>query len=75
MGEPAIPTPQERVERRRIARGVIDAVREDRDVHLPRDHSQVKILVFGLAQEVEMLFEENLELQGALTNAWRPADR
>jgi len=60
MGEPAVPTEEQRLERRELARAIVDSVALD--VEFPIDlkastHSPeiIESIVFGLAQELDML--------------------
>lgn len=60
MGEPAVPTKEQRIERRELARAIVDSVALD--VEFPIDlkastHSPeiIEGIVFGLAQELDML--------------------
>lgn len=57
MGEPAVPTTQERIERRALASSVVEAVRNDEEC--PKLFTDA--VVFGLSQEIEMLVKERDE--------------
>lgn len=67
MGEPAIPTPKEREERRALAAAIVKAVAEDEDPPKPflpiepgdptRWEDDALEAAFGLAQEIMMLVD------------------
>lgn len=69
MGEPASPTKDQRLERRRLARAIVESVRNDETMPLGLLttriegipvvlHDQVTQLAFELAQEIELLHDE-----------------
>lgn len=64
MGEPAVPTKKQRAERRRLARSIVESIRNDQEFPIDlkaSTHSPeiVEGIVFGLAQELDMLAPAN----------------
>ena len=71
MGEPANPTPAERLERQQIAAAIVESVRVNAKIPLPGlkaiafqykgvffDAVEVENFVFHLAREITLLLEE-----------------
>ena len=81
MGQPSTPSPIDRVARRRLARDIIESVRNDEEMPLPLQvvpvhgagehlrRADVEQGAFELAQELDMLRDELAAVDSAL-NDW-----
>ena len=72
MGEPAIPSDEERAHNRAYADSVMDAVRKDLEQPLPRFHDgdamDESTMIFKLAQEIEIARNTLTEIACDLVN-------